>query len=133
MGKVGRFVTDPKAGAFCQIVLDSGEKVLVSHDKGGFKGGRLSIATLKWLGLAAGETLFELDLDAPTGKAILGRLTAGAQDGSARATPLGALVEHVKDCRSADEVRARCATLGAARLAGDGLAIRASHGTTTTR
>jgi len=39
MGKVGRFVTDPKAGAFCQIALDSGEKVLVSHDKGGFKGG----------------------------------------------------------------------------------------------
>jgi hypothetical protein len=38
MGKVGRFVTDPKAGAFCQITLDSGEKILVSHDKGGFKG-----------------------------------------------------------------------------------------------
>jgi hypothetical protein len=37
MGKVGRFVTDPKAWAFCQIALDSGEKVLVSHDKGGFK------------------------------------------------------------------------------------------------
>ena len=59
--------TDPKAGAFCQIALDSGEKVLVSHDKGGFKGGRLSIATLKWLGLASGETLFELDLDTPKG------------------------------------------------------------------
>ena len=81
MGKVGRFVTDPKAGAFCQIALDSGEKILVSHDKGGFKGGRLSITTLKWLGLASGETLFELDLDAPKGKAILGRLTAGAPDG----------------------------------------------------
>jgi hypothetical protein len=112
MGKIGRFVTDPKAGAFCQIALDSGEKVLVSHDKGGFKGGRLSIATLKWLGLASGETLFELDLDSPNGKAILGRLTAGAPDGSARATPLGALVEHVKDCRSADDVRARCSGLG---------------------
>ena len=48
MGKVGRFVSDPKAGAFCQIALDSGEKILVSHDKGGFKGGRLSIAMLKW-------------------------------------------------------------------------------------
>ena len=112
MGKIGRFVTDPKAGAFCQIALDSGEKILVSHDKGGFRGGHLSITTLKWLGLASGETLFELDLDAPKGKAILGRLTAGAPDGSARATPLGALVEHVKDCRSADDVRARCAPLG---------------------
>ena len=112
MGKVGRFVTDPKAGAFCQIALDSGEKILVSHDKGGFKGGRLSIATLKWLGLASGETLFELDLDTPKGRAILGRLTAGAPDGSARSTPLGALVEHVKDCRSGGDVRARCSALG---------------------
>ena len=39
MGKVGRFVIDPKAGAYCQVVLDSGEKILVNHDKGGFKGG----------------------------------------------------------------------------------------------
>jgi hypothetical protein len=112
MGKVGRFVTDPKAGAFCQIVLDSGEKILVSHDKGGFKGGHLSITTLKWLGLASGETLFSLDLDTATGKAIFGRLTAGAPEGSARATPLGALVEHVKDGRSVADVRARCAALG---------------------
>jgi hypothetical protein len=112
MGKVGRFVTDPKAGAYCQIVLDSGEKVLVSHDKGGFKGGHLSIATMKWLGLASGETLFTLDLDTPSGKAILGKLTAGAPEGSARATPLGALVEHVKDCATASDMRARCAALG---------------------
>ena len=107
MGKVGRFVSDPKAGAFCQIALDSGEKILVSHDKGG----RLSIAMLKWLGLASGETLFELDLDTPEGRAILTRLTAGAPEGSARATPLGALVEHVKDCASAADVRARCSGL----------------------
>jgi hypothetical protein len=112
MGKVGRFVTDPKAGAFCQIALDRGEKILVSHDKGGFKGGRLQVTTLKWLGLASGETLFELDLDTPKGKAILGRLTAGAPDGSARATPLGALVEHIKDCGSAADVRARCSAFG---------------------
>jgi hypothetical protein len=48
----------------------------------------------------------------PKGKAILGRLTAGAPEGSARATPLGALVEHVKDCRSSGDVRARCSALG---------------------
>ena len=111
MGKVGRFVIDPKAGSYCQIVLDSGEKILVSHDKGGFKGGHLSIARLKWLGLASGKTLFELDLDTPTGKAILGRLTAGAPEGSARATPLGGLVEHVKDCPAAADVEARCSAL----------------------
>ena len=113
MGKIGRFVTDPKAGALCQIALDSGEKIRVSHDKGGFKGGRLSIATLKWLGLASGETLFDLDLDGPEGRAILARLTAGAPEGTARATPLGALVEHVKDCASAADVRARCSALSA--------------------
>jgi hypothetical protein len=112
MGKVGRFVTDPKAGAYCQITLESGEKILVSHDKGGFKGGRLSIGTVKWLGLASGETLFTLDLDTADGQRVLARLTAGAPEGSARATPLGALVEHVKDCHSAADVRARCAGLG---------------------
>ena len=111
-GKGRRFVTDPKAGAYCQITLDSGEKILVNHDKGGFKGGHLSIATTKWLGLATGDTLFTLDLDTSRGKAVLARLTAGAPEGSARATPLGALVECVKDCRSAEEVRARCAGLG---------------------
>jgi hypothetical protein len=112
MGRVGRFVTDPKAGAYCQIALDSGEKILVNHDKGGFKGGHLSITTTKWLGLATGDTLFTLDLDTPGGQAVLAGLTAGAPQGSARATPLGALVERVKDCQSADEVRSRCAALG---------------------
>ena len=34
MAKVGRFVTDPKAGSYCRITLDSGERILVSHDKG---------------------------------------------------------------------------------------------------
>ena len=78
MGRVGRFVTDPKAGAYCQIALDSGEKILVNHDKGGFKGGHLSITTTKWLGLATGDTLFTLDLDTPGGQAVLAGLTAGA-------------------------------------------------------
>ena len=34
--KASRFVNDPKAGAYCQIVLGTGEKVIVNHDKGGF-------------------------------------------------------------------------------------------------
>jgi hypothetical protein len=112
MGKVGRFVTDPKAGAYCQITLDSGEKILVNHDKGDLKGGRLTIHTVKWLGLGASEMLLALDLEAPAGREGLARLGAGGPEGSARATPIGALVEHVKDCRSVEEVRARCAGLG---------------------
>ena len=39
MAKVGRFVTDPKAGVYCQITLDSGEKIIVNHDKGGSREG----------------------------------------------------------------------------------------------
>jgi hypothetical protein len=111
MGKVGRFVTDPKAGAYCQITLDSGEKILVSHDKGGFKGGSVTIAGVKWLGLASGETLYEVNLDSPEGKATLAKLTKGAPEGSARATPLGAFVDYVKDCASAADLKARCARI----------------------
>ena len=52
MPKVGRFVTDPRAGAYCQITLDSGEKIIVNHEKGGFKGGLLTIEVTKFLGFA---------------------------------------------------------------------------------
>lgn len=111
MAKVGRFVVDPKAGAYCQLTLDSGEKILVSHDKGGFKGGSVTITQVKWLGLASGPTLHRCDLDTPDGQAALARLARGAAEGSARATPLGAFVDHVKECRSAAEVPARCAAI----------------------
>ncbi len=109
MGKVGRFVTDPKAGAYCQIRLDSGEKIVVNHDKGGFKGGSVTVETSKWWG--GGQRIFACNLDSPEGKAALARLTKGAAEGSAVATPLGALVEYVKDCKSVDEVKAQCAVL----------------------
>jgi hypothetical protein len=108
MAKVGRFVTDPRAGAYCQITLDSGEKIVVNHDKGGFKGGRVTIEQQKLLGFSS-ERIFACDLDAPGGAAALARLTAGAQ--GAEATPLGAFVRHVKDCASVAEVKARCAAL----------------------
>jgi hypothetical protein len=110
MGKVGRFVTDPKAGAYCQITLDSGEKILVNHDKGDLAGGRLTIHTVKWLGLGPSEMLLSLDLDVPEGRAALGRLKTGAS-ASGEATPIGALVAHVQGCRSVEDVRARCAAL----------------------
>ena len=112
MGKVGRFVIDPKAGAYCQIVLDSGEKILVNHDKGGFKGGRLSISQVKWLGLG-GETLFECNLDGVAGKAAMAELTRGVDLGSARATPLGAFVEYVKDCHDLASLKSKCSALPA--------------------
>jgi hypothetical protein len=110
MGKVGRFISDPKAGAYCHITLDSGEKILVNHDKGGFKGGRLIISQVKWLGLG-GETLFQCDLDSAAGKAAMAGLTKGVDPESARATPLGAFVGYVQDCKDIAAVKSKCAAL----------------------
>jgi hypothetical protein len=39
------------------------------------------------------------------------RLTQGTAEGSADATPLGAFVNYVKDCKSAEDVKAKCAAL----------------------
>jgi hypothetical protein len=108
MAKVGRFVTDPKAGAYCQITLDSGEKIIVNHDKGGFKGGRLTIEVTRLMGFSS-EQIFACNLDSPAGAAALERLTAAAQ--GVDATPLGAFVKHVKDCGSVAEVKTRCTAL----------------------
>ena len=110
MGKVGRFVIDPKAGAYCDVTLDNGEKVTVNHEKGGFKGGQLTLEKKKWMGFGS-ERLFSCDLDSPSGKAALVRLTQGAPSDSARATPLGAFAEYVKDTRSADDARMKCEAL----------------------
>jgi hypothetical protein len=114
MSKVGRFVVDPKAGAYCDITLDGGDKIVVNHDKGGTKGGRLSIEKKGWLGLG-GQRVFACDLDGPEGRAAMTRLTQGVPADSARATPLGAFVELVKDCKSVDEVRSCCEALLAGR------------------
>jgi hypothetical protein len=110
MAKVGRFVTDPRAGAYCQITLDRGEKLIISHDKGGFKGGRLTIEAPKFMGFSS-DLIFACDLDNPAGKAALAQLTRDAQQGSVQATPLGAFVDYVKDCGSVAEVKAKCAAL----------------------
>jgi hypothetical protein len=64
------------------------------------------------MGLATGETFLRLDLDAPTGAAALQGLTSDAPEGSARATPLGAVVEKLRNCTTLGEVRALCSTIG---------------------
>lgn len=110
MAKVGQFVNDPKLGAYCTITLDSGEKILVNHDKGSLQGGRLTIESSRLMGLRS-ERIFTCNLDEPQGKAALSGLTRDAQPGSAEATPIGALVDYVKECRSVAEVRERCGAL----------------------
>jgi hypothetical protein len=111
MARIGTFVVDPKAGSYCSITLDSGERMLVSHDQGGFKGGTLTVLETRWWGFATGETLLTCNLDAPEGKAALARLTQGVDPKSARATPLGAFVYALAECPSLAEVRARCRAL----------------------
>jgi hypothetical protein len=112
MTKVGRFVTNPRAGAYCHITLDSGEKIVVDHYKGGFRGGSLSIKEVKGGRFGSGPTLFRCDLDSPAGRAALSCLIGEAHSGSVEATPLGGLVAYVRDCRSVTEVRGKCEQLG---------------------
>ena len=111
MAKVGRFVTDPRAGAYCQITFDSGEKIVVNHEKGGFKGGRLTIEAVKFMGLSS-DRIFTCNLDGEEGRAILTRLTRDVRSDSVEATPLGAFVEYVRNCGSVTDLKSRCAALG---------------------
>lgn len=111
MGKVGQFITDPKAGAYCDVVLDNGDKVLVNHSKGGFKGGWLTIEKRKWFG---SDVLFKCDLDSPPGKAALAQLTRGIPPDDVHATPLYAFVQAIKDLPNAEAVKTKCGALGAA-------------------
>lgn len=110
MPKIGRFVTDPRVGAYCHVTLGTGEKIIVIHDKGGFKGGLLTIEVSKFIGFSS-DRIFACNLDSPMGQRVLAWLTRGAQPGSVAATPLGAAVEFVKDVGSLGELKTRCAAL----------------------
>jgi len=69
----------------------------------------LTNETTKWWG--GGQRVTAIDLDSEGGKAALAKLTAGHPPESALATPLGAFAEYVKDCRSVDDVKAKCEAL----------------------
>lgn len=114
MPKVGRFVTDPRAGVHCQITLDSGEKIIVQHDRGGFKGGLLTIEVSKFMGFAS-DRIFACNLDSPQGQAVLAWLTRGAEPGSLATTPLGAMVDLAKDAGTLAELKRWCAALMSGR------------------
>lgn len=45
--------------------LDSGDRILVSHDQGGFKGGTLTVLQTRGWGFATGEALLACDVDSP--------------------------------------------------------------------
>lgn len=110
MAKVGRFVTDPKVGAYCYVTLDGGEKVIVNHSEASSSGGLLTVELSKLMGFSS-ERIFACDLDTPRGRSIVEWLTLGAESGSAAATPLGSLVEFVKEAGTLPQLRSRCAAL----------------------
>jgi hypothetical protein len=114
MGKVGRWVTDPKAGAYCKIALGGGETIIVNHEKGGFNGGWLSIERVKFMGLSS-DRVFACNLDSEEGKTALRFLTRDATERSLDATPLGAFVKYVQSSQTVEEVKARCRSLMAIR------------------
>jgi hypothetical protein len=79
--------------------------------RAGFAGGSVTIQRVRWWGFASGETMLRCDLDSGEGRRILTRLVQGTTHGSARATPLGAFVDYVKDARSVREVKTKCDAL----------------------
>jgi len=112
--RVGRFITDPRVGAYCHIPLDTGEKIIVNHDTGGFKGGLLTIEISKYMGFRS-DRIFACNRDSPQGQSVLAWLTRGAEPDSVAATPLGAAVEFVKDAGSLAELKTRCTALMSGR------------------
>ena len=61
---------------------------VVNHDKGGFKGGAVTIERLRLLGFRS-DHIFACDLNSQEGKTALSLLTRDAQAQSLDATPLG--------------------------------------------
>jgi hypothetical protein len=109
MARVGRFITDPRAGGYCQITLDSGERIIVNHEHGR-SGNRIHVEIPKFLGLSS-QRIFSLDLDSPDGQSVLAGLTEHTERGTAAATPLGAFVQYLRECDSVAKVKRRCAAL----------------------
>jgi hypothetical protein len=110
VGSINAFVTDPQGGGFCELDLDGGQRIRVSHQKMSAKAGWLTIDMLKFLGFSP-DRIFVCNLDSPEGKAALEQLTRDVPSESVLATPLGAFVGYINDCWSVEEVQAKCRTL----------------------
>ena len=111
-GKVGQVVTIP-TGSYCNITLDSGEKIIVDHEpdaRGASAGARLTVDRLKLLGFGS-ETVVQIALDTAEGKAALAELTVGGDGWSRRAPSSHAFVAYVQGCASVADVVARCRQL----------------------
>ena len=115
MAKVGPWVIDPRVGASsCTITLETGEKILLSHDEGKSRHGQVTIERLKLFGFSS-DRILVCDLESPQGSAVLRFLTRDAATGTREATPLGAFVRYLKTSRSLRELETRCTLLMAIR------------------
>jgi hypothetical protein len=109
MAKVGQVVTIP-TGSYCNITLDSGEKIIVNHEPGGrgaSAGARLTVDRLKLMGFSS-EVVVQINLDTAEGQAALAELT---REKGTPGSPLRVFVEYVQGCASVAEVVARCRQL----------------------
>lgn len=118
MAKVGQVVTIP-TGSYCNITLDSGEKIIVNHEPGGrgaSAGARLTVDRLKLMSFSS-EVVVQIDLDPAEGKAALAAPTKEGSPGTP-GSPLHVFVAYVQRCGSVAEVVARCRLLQAGDEAG---------------
>jgi hypothetical protein len=87
-----------KPGAFCQLKLDSGERILISCAQTGIK-----IMKLGWGGLFPTGTLADWPL-----RQLDEAIAIFADTNSPAAHPLDAIVSKLKSCSSIVEVRNLC-------------------------
>lgn len=110
--RIGHIVTIP-TGSYCEITLDSNERILITHEEANaVRGARLTVELLRYFGFST-KVVFQVYLDTAEGGAMLARLGADTSPG-ALGSLLRRLVESVKDCRRAADVVTRCQRLGAA-------------------
>jgi hypothetical protein len=113
-GQVAGAVPEPKRGAYCSITLESGETIVVNHDRDPLDGGRLTVERPSTRGIGP-DRIFECDFAYQPGKSALVFLFRAAPERGLGATPLEAFVRYLRSCGSVREIQARCRSLLAVR------------------
>ena len=107
MATVGPIITVPM-GSYCNVTLASGARLVVSHYRQERRGPgptHLIVERLTMIGFNS-EILFHIGLETVEGRRVLARL--GETQSVTLASPLRALVAHIQDCVSIDQVVAAC-------------------------
>jgi hypothetical protein len=106
MKTVGQITTIP-TGTYCKITLESGEKIVISHETGaeGLRSGRLTVERLKLLGFSS-DTIVLIDLGTTEGQATVARLVDEAAPG-VFGSLLRRFVDYLDGCQSTPDIVAR--------------------------